>query len=166
MRAVVQVAHLCFAATVDAEGKPNLSPKGTIRVWDDDHLFFLDIWSPGTRANLEQSPWIELNVVDQLSRRGYRFFGSATLHRDGPVFEEALRRIAVEEVNAYPVQSVVVVKVERAAPLTSPGYLHIATEAEMRAMWKLRRAELDETFERHLQSRAGSGDTQGPSETQ
>jgi len=56
MRAVIQAAHLCFAATVTPDGKPNLSPKGTIRVWDDDHLFFLDIASPKTRANLEHSP--------------------------------------------------------------------------------------------------------------
>ena len=42
MRAVIEAAHLCFAATVTPEGRPNLSPKGTIRVWDDTHLYFLD----------------------------------------------------------------------------------------------------------------------------
>ena len=35
MRAVIQAAHLCFAATVTPDGRPNVSPKGTIRVWDD-----------------------------------------------------------------------------------------------------------------------------------
>jgi len=39
MRAVIKAAHLCFVATVTPEGRPNLSPKGTIRVWDDAHLF-------------------------------------------------------------------------------------------------------------------------------
>jgi predicted pyridoxine 5'-phosphate oxidase superfamily flavin-nucleotide-binding protein len=80
MRAVIQGAYVCFAATVTPDGKPNLSPKGTIRVWDDRHLFFLDLASPGTRANLQASPWMELHVVEQLSRRGYRFFGTATVH--------------------------------------------------------------------------------------
>ena len=51
MRAVIQSAHLCFAATVTPDGRPNVSPKGTIRVCDDARLFFLDIASPGTRAN-------------------------------------------------------------------------------------------------------------------
>lgn len=59
MRAVIKAAHLCFVATVTPEGLPNLSPKGTIRVWDDAHLFFLDIASPGTRVNLEHSPRME-----------------------------------------------------------------------------------------------------------
>ena len=80
MRAVLEAARLCFVATVTPEGRPNLSPKGTIRVWDDSHLYFLDIASPGTRANLAHAPWMEVNVVDQLSRRGYRFSGTATLH--------------------------------------------------------------------------------------
>lgn len=37
MRAIIQAAHRCFAATVSPDGMPNLSPKGMIRVWDDQH---------------------------------------------------------------------------------------------------------------------------------
>jgi len=45
MRAVIAAQRLCFAATVTPDGRPNLSPKGTIRVWDDEHLLFCDIAS-------------------------------------------------------------------------------------------------------------------------
>src|SRR5689334_3627819 len=119
MRAVVQSAYLCFAATVTPEGHPNLSPKGTIRIWDDRHLFFLDIASPGTRANLAAHPWMELNVVDQLSRRGYRFFGRTSLHTDGEVFDKAVGIVLGEERTANPVSAVVMLEVQRAAPLIS-----------------------------------------------
>src|SRR5690348_18211741 len=112
MRAVIRSAHLCFAATVTSEGRPNLSPKGTIRIWDDRHLFFLDIASPGTRANLAVHPWMELNVVDQLSRRGYRFFGQATVHANGEIFQKAVRIVVGEEKAAYPVTSVVLLELE------------------------------------------------------
>ncbi len=152
MRAVVQVAHLCFAATVNTDGTPNLSPKGTIRVWDERHLFFLDIASPRTRANLRASPWIELNVVDPLSRRGYRFYGTATMLTEGQEHEEAVRRVFAEEARDYPVHGVVIVEVQRAEALVSPGYMHIATEKEMRAAWRQRREELDREFERHIAS--------------
>ena len=150
MRAVVQAAHLCFAATVTPDGRPNLSPKGTIRVWDDNHLFFLDIASPTTRANLERSPWIEINVVDQLSRRGYRFLGRAQLHIDDDIYADATRRVFAQEGNKYPVAAVVLVAVERALPLFSPGYMHIADEASMRTTWRERRRELDDEFEQYL----------------
>lgn len=147
MRALIQAAHLCFAATVTADGRPNLSPKGTIRVWNDTSLFFLDIASPGTRANLAARPWMELNVVDQLSRRGYRFAGPAVLHPHGPVFEEACRRVLEEAKASYPVAAVVLLQIERAAPLVSPGYLHVPDEATMRANWRERRAALDQEFD-------------------
>jgi hypothetical protein len=32
-------AELSFVATVCPDGTPNLSPKGTTAVWDDDHVF-------------------------------------------------------------------------------------------------------------------------------
>ena len=152
MRAVIQSAHLCFAATVTPEGQPNLSPKGTIRVWDEHHLFFLDIASPGTRRNLRRNPCMELNVVEHLSRRGYRFFGRASLHRDDSVWTEARRRILAEEKTEYPAENVVLLEVERADALISPGYLHIHTEAEMRRAWRERRAVLDQEFDRHASS--------------
>ena len=151
MRAVVQSAHLCFAATVTPDGRPNLSPKGTIRVWDDEHIYFLDIFSPGTRANLESNPYIEVNVVDQLSRRGYRFFGRAKLHRNDDVYREATKRIYGEEGAKYPVEAVVLIAVERAEPVVSPGYIHTKTEEEMRAAWRVRRAKLDAEFEQHTE---------------
>jgi uncharacterized protein len=157
MRAVVQAAHLCFAATVNPDGLPNLSPKGTIRVWDDRHLFFLDIASPTTRANLQQSPWIELNVVDQLSRRGYRFLGQAALHVGDAIYAEATQRIFAEEGHSYPVVAVVLVAVERALPVLSPGYWHIADEATMREAWRERRRALDEEFEQYMRGSSLTG---------
>jgi uncharacterized protein len=152
MRAVIEVAQLCFAATVSADGRPNLSPKGTIRVWDDEHLFFLDIASPQTRANLERSPWLELNVVDQLSRRGYRFAGAATLHPPGSaVYAEAVRRVYGDTAPASPPSAVVMLTVERAAPVLSPAYWRGLDEHAIRAQWRERRAALDREFEAYLE---------------
>lgn len=153
MRAVIGAQRLCFAATVSPEGRPNLSPKGTIRVWDDRHLFFCDIASPETRRNLAHHPWIELNVVDPISRRGYRFLGTATLHRDDDVFRHATGIVFADEGSTYPVECVVLVAIERALPLLSPGYWHVEDETAMRALWKERRQRLDAEFEAHIARR-------------
>jgi len=151
MRAVIQSAHLCFAATVTPDGRPNVSPKGTIRVWDDTHLFFLDIASPGTRTNLTHAPWLELNVVDQLSRRGYRFAGKAALHfPDSAVYADAVRRVYDATLPANPPAAVVLLAVERAAPLLSPAYWRGDDETAIRALWRERQAELDREFEAHI----------------
>ena len=69
MQRVVDQQRLGFVATVTPDGRPNLSPKGTTVVWDDEHLMFADIASPGTVAN----PHVEVNVVDSILRKGFRF---------------------------------------------------------------------------------------------
>lgn len=153
MRAVIAAQRLCFAATVTAEGKPNVSPKGTVRVWDDHHVFFCDIASPETRRNLAANPWIELNVVDPISRRGYRFLGRASLHRGDDVYRRATSMIFADEGTTYPVEAVVLIAVTRALPLVSPGYWHVDDELAMRAMWRERRRELDAEFEQHIARR-------------
>ena len=151
MRAVIQTAHLCFAATVTPTGQPNLSPKGTIGVWDENRLFFLDLASPGTRTNLEQNPWIELNVVDQLSRRGYRFAGRATLYFAGSEeFATAVRRVYGDRPASTAPSAVVIVTIERAAPLLSPAYWRDADETAIRDRWRELRALLDREFEAYL----------------
>ena len=151
MRAVIQAARLCFVATVDADGRPNLSPKGTIGVWDATHLFFLDIASPNTRANLARLPWLELNVVEQLSRRGYRFAGPTTLYTVGtPQYDEGIERIYGDATPGAAPATVVVLTVERAAPILSPAYWRGLDETTLRAQWRERRAALDAEFETYL----------------
>ncbi len=153
MRAVIAAQKLCYAATVTPDGRPNLSPKGTVRVWDDEHLFFCDIASPQTRANLQKNPWIELNIVDTTSRRGYRFLGTATIHSGDEVYKKATSRVFAEEGTEYPVTSVILIRVEKAAPLVSPGYWHVADEWGMRDSWKTKRELLEGEFENHIRRR-------------
>lgn len=151
MRAVIRAAHLSFVATVTAEGRPNLSPKGTIGVWDDQHLFFLDLASPGTRENLRRQPWLELNVVEQLSRRGYRFAGPVVLHLPGsPEYAAAIERVYGSAPPSSAPAAVVVIEIERAAPLLSPSYWRGLDETAVRALWRERRRELDAEFEAYL----------------
>ena len=91
MKRVVREQRLGYIATVCPDGTPNLSPKATMRVWDDDHLIFADIASPGTMANLRQNPAIEINMVDVFLRKGYRFKGAASILEPGDQFDDAMR---------------------------------------------------------------------------
>src|SRR5215475_9554876 len=133
-------AELGFVATTCPDGTPNLSPKGTIAVWDDDHLVFADLRSPGTVDNLRANPSVEVNVVDQLVRKGYRFKGTAAVHTDGATFE---RGVAFYEARGTVrarerIRSIVVIAVEHASAVTSPAYDLGATEDELREQWRAR----------------------------
>jgi predicted pyridoxine 5'-phosphate oxidase superfamily flavin-nucleotide-binding protein len=135
MRRLVEEQRLGYVATVCPDGTPNLSPKGTVAVWDDDHLVFADITSPRTVANLRANPAVEVNVVDPFARRGYRFKGTATVLADGPAFEEAVAFYRARG-SRLPIRSVVRVAVARALPVVSPAYVDWTTEAAVRARWE------------------------------
>jgi predicted pyridoxine 5'-phosphate oxidase superfamily flavin-nucleotide-binding protein len=114
----VKKQKLGFVATVCSDGTPNLSPKGTTTVWDEDHLVFADIHSPGTINNLLINPSIEINIVDIFSRKGYRFKGRAKVFSEGVLFEEVVKSSG----SKYIIKNVVLIKVERILPLLSPVY--------------------------------------------
>ena len=138
MKRVIREQRLGYVATVCPDGTPNLSPKGTTTVWDDDHLVFADIHSPQTVANLKQNPSIEINVVDWFVRKGYRFKGTATVVESGPLFDEL---IAFYEHRGTTdarkrIHAVVLIKVERALPLISPAYDSETDEATVRTQWE------------------------------
>jgi predicted pyridoxine 5'-phosphate oxidase superfamily flavin-nucleotide-binding protein len=135
MKRVVRQQRLAFVATVCADNTPNLSPKGTIAVWDDDHLVFANIRSPQTVSNLRRNPAIEMNVVDPMVRKGYRFKGTATLLEAGAQYEAATAFFGARGVSNR-VLEVVIIKVEQALPLTSPAYDLGLSEAEVRARWE------------------------------
>ena len=129
--------QLGFVATVCPDGTPNLSPKGSTAVWDDDHLVFADLRSPGTVENLRSNAGIEINVVDQLVRKGYRFKGTGVVHTEGDAYEQGVqfyeRRGTVKARER--IRGIVFVTVERALPVTSPAYDVGATEEELREMY-------------------------------
>ena len=87
MKRVVNQQRLGHVATVCPDGTPNLSPKGTTLVWDDNTLVFADLRSPGTVQNLLRNPAVEINVIDPILRKGYRFKGTATVVSDGALYE-------------------------------------------------------------------------------
>jgi predicted pyridoxine 5'-phosphate oxidase superfamily flavin-nucleotide-binding protein len=135
MKRVVSQQRLAFVATVCADNTPNLSPKGTIAVWDDDHLVFANIRSPQTMANLRENSSVEINVVDPMVRKGYRFKGTATILDAGTEYEKVTAFFAARGVSNR-LQEIVVVAVERAIPVTSPAYDRGLSEAEIRTWWE------------------------------
>ncbi len=135
MQRLIAEQRLGFVATVCPDGTPNLSPKGTTAVLDDDHLVFADIRSPRTVANLLANPAIEINLVDQLTRKGFRFKGTARVLSDGPEFERLLTFYR-DRGSTSEKRHIVIMTVERAAPLSSPDYDTGQAEAQVVAKWR------------------------------
>jgi hypothetical protein len=136
MQRVLREQRLGFVATVSPDGRPNVSPKGTTTVWDDDHIVFADIRSPQTVRNLLANPAVEVNVVDAVVRKGYRFRGTAAVHKKGDAFERGIDFYKREfGLGRERIESIVIIRVEEAKALISPVYDSGLTEDEVRARW-------------------------------
>ena len=133
VREFVNEVKLGYVATICPDGTPNLSPKGTTIAWDEDHLAFADIYSPGTTNNLLINPSIEINVVDVFSRKGYRFKGIAEVLCKGDVFESILSSYK-NAGSKYIINNIVSVRVDRITPLFSPAYDNLS-EVEITNRW-------------------------------
>ena len=77
---------------------------------------------------------IEINVVDQVNRKGYRFKGRAVVLGEGPEYE-ALLAFFRRRGSTSAKRHIVVMTVERATPLISPAYDDGRPEAAVVAQW-------------------------------
>lgn len=137
MARMIAELRLCYVATVTPDGRPNLSPKGSLRVVDGDRLAFADIMSPQTMRNLKQNPYVEINIVHPFLRRGYRFKGKCDVVTGGETFDLVANELWQREGRQYPVNAVVVIEVETALPVRSPAYVFNKNvkEEDVRRIW-------------------------------
>ena len=131
----LDLQKLGYVATVGSDGKPNLSPKGTIIAWSSDVLAFADIRSPDTMKNLQNNPNVEINVIDPLLRKGFLFQGEASIVKDEPLFEEILSHYRNKGIKS-PINSIVLVDVSSVSEVTSPLYDLGISEEEIKSKWK------------------------------
>jgi uncharacterized protein len=128
--------RLAYIASVTPGGHPAVSPRGSLRVLDRFHLVFADIEAGRTAENLTRNPRVEINVVDPFARRGFRFAGTATTHRQGDLFLDIVRRFESEGADTRRIASVTVVEIASASPLDSPVYKCGFPEEEVRRLWE------------------------------
>jgi predicted pyridoxine 5'-phosphate oxidase superfamily flavin-nucleotide-binding protein len=134
MKKFVADQRLGFLATVNPDGLPNVSPKGLTFIFDETRIVIGEIRSPETIKNLRFQPIAELNVVDQFSRKGFRFSGPCTIHRKGSEFEQFERFLQSKGAQSA-IRSVIIMTVDRILPISSPVYDRGVPETEVRDGW-------------------------------
>ena len=131
----VNYQKLGYVATVSSDGTPNLSPKGTISILDDSRMVFANIRSPQTIENLSQNPSLEINVIDQFSRKGYRFKGLGTILSSGDEFKNILDYFEKKGIQSK-ITHVIVVDVKSFSEVTSPSYDMGQKKEDLVKKWK------------------------------
>lgn len=133
---IMEKQRLGFVATVSDSGQPNLSPKGTFVVVDENTIAFGEIRSPNTLKNINVSPAVEVNFVDPLIRKGFRTKGRAKIIDAGTeLFNQYLPLFDKWPSLCTRFRHIVVISVEEASYLISPLYDKGADEKDVREQW-------------------------------
>lgn len=84
--------HLAVMATATKDGSPNVGPKGSLHVVDDEMLAYSESTGAKTFRNLQENPKVAVMVVDREKGDGYQVKGTAELLSSGNFFEKVARR--------------------------------------------------------------------------
>lgn len=123
MRTDIANSVLCWLASVDDAGIPNVTPKEIFACHGDDRLVVADIASPNTVRNIRAHPSVCVSFVDVFRQRGFKIVGSATVigpeEPDFPVVGADLLQMAGSD---FPIRHVISIQIERVSRIWSPGY--------------------------------------------
>lgn len=106
---LIQLTHPGMVATAARNGMPNVSPKGSFQVLDDEHVAFANIHSPRSMANIAENPQVSAIVFDPTTRHGCRIWGKAEVLSSGELLDRINNNLAALKMQA---SDVVVINVD------------------------------------------------------
>lgn len=127
----IRQSVLCWLATADANGQPNVSPKEVFAVADPEHLVIAHIASPVSVRNLAQNPKACVSVLDVFVQKGLKLHGTAQLIQpDDARFADNARPLLALTGGRFPIRAVIRFRVESVAPILAPSYTFIPGTTE------------------------------------
>lgn len=116
---------MCLLGTADAEGQPQISPKGSMLVLDATHLAYWERSGRTAAANLKANPKVVVyyrntTKSERLPRGAvWRFQGTARVTADGPERDQVWAKVVPAEQEKDPARkgAAVVIEVSRITDL-------------------------------------------------
>jgi predicted pyridoxine 5'-phosphate oxidase superfamily flavin-nucleotide-binding protein len=101
---------LCWIATADAQGQPNVSPKEVFA-------------SPISVKNIQQNPKVCVSLIDIFVQKGWKLIGTAQyVNARDEAFHDHAKPLIGMAGDKFNIQGVMVVQVMQAHPILAPSY--------------------------------------------
>lgn len=114
---------LCWLATCDAHGQPNVSPKEVFAAIDPQHLVIAHIASPRSVRNIADKPRVCVSFIDVFTQKGFKVLGEACviLPADGR-FAQLEPLLLAKTQGRFPIRAAIRVRVDAVEPILAPSY--------------------------------------------
>lgn len=109
----------CILATASRAGEPSIGFRGSMMVWDQENLAYWERSKKSGIEHIEENPLVVVLYRDPARRLGWKFFGTATVFRDGPLREQVMGRVVPRELEPDPERKgyAVIIRVDRITTL-------------------------------------------------
>lgn len=123
IQAAIDKMVLCWLATVDEQGCPNVSPKEMFLVTGEQELTIAHIASPQSVQNIQQNQQVCVSLVDVFVQKGYKIKGEASiLPQTAPQYAHYLEVFQEAYGTTFPITAFITIQVQMLAPIVAPSY--------------------------------------------
>lgn len=121
--ACIDRSVLCWLATVDADGMPNVSPKEIFASDGRDAVLVANIASPATVRNLLGNPRVCMSFIEVFVQKGYKLLGTAEVIPAGTARYDALvPPLAGMTGGKFRIHHVIRIQITKAESIVAPSY--------------------------------------------
>lgn len=122
---------LCWLATVDRSGQPNVSPKEVFCFYGDKELLIANIASPKSVTNIREQEKVCVSMIDVFRQKGTKLTGSAKIvTRKDAAFSTLHEPLSEMAGKAFRILSIIHVEIESEEPIVAPSYHIFADRGE------------------------------------
>ncbi|HQO28262.1 MAG TPA: pyridoxamine 5'-phosphate oxidase family protein [Accumulibacter sp.] len=123
VRQCAEASVLCWLATADESGSPNVSPKELFAVFDERHLVIANIASPRSVRNIACNPRVCVSFIDVFVQKGFKISGHCrNCTPDAADFFTWFAPLREKVGTRFRVHSVLIVTAQQVEPIIAPSY--------------------------------------------
>ncbi|WP_176079967.1 pyridoxamine 5'-phosphate oxidase family protein [Paraburkholderia tropica] len=114
---------LCWLATADANGAPNVSPKEIFCAHGPNVVLMANLASPGSAENIAHNPNVCVSFVDPFVQKGFKLKGQARLlHESDEAFATLALPLTQLAGPRFPFRSLFAIEIDGVEPIIAPSY--------------------------------------------
>ena len=114
---------LCWLATANHLGEPNVSPKEMFTYFEDRYLLIADIASPKSVHNLRENQSVCVSFVDIFVQKGYKLIGKARLiEKEDLDFKKRVGLLRKLGGDGFPIHRIIEIEVTGTCEIVAPSY--------------------------------------------
>lgn len=114
---------LCWLATANSAGEPNVSPKEMFIPYGDKHLLIANIASPVSVGNIRENPRVCVSFIQIFKQKGFKLEGVGGILEAGDEgYAEKVALLKQSGGEGFPIKGIIQVEVTSVSPIIAPSY--------------------------------------------